>query len=177
MARKDLAYDHATYITRQCEPFGQNTAGGSVGLAKFVAFAALQILSVTATLVTAGTSTTTAWNGTATTTSVNGDSFSLIHVANSAAIGATPVLTTNTHGPYNLSLYNGTATVVQTSVAGAYVNVAMGTNTGIGAPVPTTGGFTVNQGDQISIARGADATAVSAYALEFNVLPLASVTA
>lgn len=177
MTQKSMGFDHATYITRVAAPLGQNTAGGSTGLQKFIAFAALQVLAVTATLVTAGTSTTTAWNGTATTTSVNGDSFSVIHVANSAAIGATPVLTTNTHGPYNLGLYNGTATAVQTSVAGAFVTVAMGTNTGAGSPVPTTGGFTVNQGDQISIARGADATAVSGFALEFNVLPLANVTA
>lgn len=177
MARKDLAYDHPSYLVRQTEAFGQNTAGGSTGLAKFVAFAALQVLSVTASLVTAGTSTTTAWNGTATTTSVNGDSFSVVVVSNSAAIGATPVMTTSTKGPYNLSLFNGTATAVQTAVAGAFVNVALGTNTGAGSPLPATGGFTVNQGDQISIVRGADATAVSAFALEFNVLPLASVTA
>ena len=97
-------------------------------------------------------------------------------MSNSAAIGATPVLTTSTHGPYNLSLYNGTATAVQTSVAGAYVNVALSTSTGSIAPVGT-GGFTVGQGDQISIVRGADATAVSAFSLEVGILPLANVTA
>ena len=176
MTTKSLAYDHAAYISRQPVAIGQNTAGGSTGLAKFVAFTAMQILSVTAALITAGTSTTTSWNGTATTTSVNGDSFSVVQVSNSAAIGATPVLTTSTHGPYNLSLYNGTATAVQTSVAGAYVNVALSTSTGSIAPVGT-GGFIVGQGDQISIVRGADATAVSAFTLEVGILPLSNVTA
>jgi hypothetical protein len=177
MVQKNLAYDHATYITRVQAGLGQIAAGAAGVSQKFIAFAALQVLSVTGTLFTAGTSTTTAWNGTATTTSVNGDSFSVIHIANSAAIGATPVLTTNTHGPYNLGLYNGTATAVQTAVSGAFVNVVLGTNTGVGVASPLQGGFNVNQGDQLYVVRGTDATAVSSYALEYNVLPLSNVTA
>jgi hypothetical protein len=177
MTTKNLAYDHATYITRVSAPLGQIAAGAAGVSQKFIAFAQLQVLSVTATLFTAGTATVTAWNGTATTTSAAGDSFSLIHISNSAAIGATPVLTTNTHGPYALGLFNGTATAVQTAVSGAFVSVALGTNTGIGSPVPATGGFNANQGDQMYVVRGADATAVSAYALEYNVLPLSNVTA
>jgi hypothetical protein len=177
MTTKNMAYDHPAYLARVQHAFGQNTAGANTAFSKFVAFAALQVFGVTAALITSGTSTYTAWNGTATTTAITGDSFSLIHVSNSAAIGATPVLTTNTHGPYSLSLYNGTATATQTTVAGAFVTVALGTNTGAGAPTPTTGGFTVNQGDTIHILRGTDATAVSAYALEYGVLPLTNVTA
>ena len=177
MSQKNMAYDHAAYIARLSHGFGQNAAGASTAFSKFIAFAQLQVFAVTATLITAGTSTSTLWNGTATVTNINGDSFNLIQISNSAAIGATPVLTTNTHGPYAISLYNGTATGTQTNVAGAFVTVAMGTNTGAGSPTPTTGGFTANQGDQLYILRGTDATAVSGFALEYGVVPLASVTA
>ena len=176
MTQKSLAYDHATYIARTNTLLG--TISGANGLSsRFAAFAQLQILSVTAYQATVGTSTSTAWNGTATTTAINGDTFSVIHIANSAAQGATPVLTTNTHGPYNLSLYNGTATATQTTVAGSWVNVVLGTNTGLGPAVPSTGGFTVNQGDLLYVIKGTDATSVIAANLEYNVLPLANVTA
>lgn len=176
MTTKNMAYDHPAYISRFHHAFGQNTAGASTNFSKFVAFTALQVLSVTGTLITAGTSTTTLFNGTATTTAINGDSFSVIQISNSAAIGATPVLTTNTRGPYALSLYNGTATGTQTTVAGAFVNVALSTTTGTAAPVGT-GGFSVNQGDQLYIVRGTDATAVASYTLELGIVPLANVTA
>ena len=177
MATKNMAYDHPAYLARMSHGFGQNTAGASTAFGKFIAFTNLQVLSVAAALITAGTSTNTLWNGTATCTNINGDSFHLIHISNSAAIGATPVLTTNTHGPYALSLYNGTGTGTQTNVAGAFVTVAMGTNTGAGSPTPTTGGgFSANQGDQIYILRGTDATAVSGYSMEYGVYPLANVT-
>ena len=177
MSTKNMAYDHPAYLARLSHGFGQNTAGASTAFGKFIAFTALQVLGVTAALITAGTSTNTLWNGTATCTNINGDSFHLIQISNSAAIGATPALTTNTRGPYALSLYNGTGTATQTNVAGAFVTVAIGTNTGAGSPTPTSGGFTANQGDQLYILRGTDATAVSAYALEYGVLPLANVTA
>jgi hypothetical protein len=175
MATKNMAYDHPAYLIRSQHAFHQNAPGASTSFSKFVAFTALQVMSVTAVQITAGTSTTTLWNGTATTTAINGDSFSVVQISNSAAMGATPVLTTSTHGPYALSLYNGTATATQTTVAGAYVNIALSTTTGNAAPVGT-GGFTINQGDQVFILRGTDATAVSSYSLEFGILPNANVT-
>jgi hypothetical protein len=118
--------------------------------------------------------TYTAWNGTSTITNIQGDSFSVIVVRNSAAMGATPALATSTYGPYTVGLYNGTATGTQTTVAGAYVAVGLGTATGAAAPVP--GGFTVNQGDTVHIVRGTDATAVVSYAMEYGITPLANVT-
>lgn len=175
MTTKNLAYDHAAYLVRLGHAFGQNAAGASTAFSKFVAFTALTVFSINAALITAGTSTYTAWNGTATTTAITGDSFSAIVVRNSAAMGATPVLTTSTYGPYNLSLYNGTATGTQTTVAGAGVYVALGTATGAAAPA-VQGGFTVNQGDTVHIVRGTDATAVSAYSIEYGIQPFANVT-
>lgn len=174
MTTKNMAYDHPAYVARLAHSFGPNTAGASTAFAKFAAFTGLTIFSVTASQITAGTSTYTAWNGTSTITNINGDSFSVIVVRNSAAMGATPSLATSTYGPYTVGLYNGTATGTQTTVAGAYVAVGLGTATGVAAPVP--GGFTVNQGDTVHILRGTDATAVVSYAMEYGITPLANVT-
>ena len=175
MTTKNMAYDNPAYVARLAHAFGQNAAGASTAFSKFVAFTGLTIFSIVATQITAGSSTYTAWNGTSTITNINGDSFSAIVVRNSAAMGATPALTTSTYGPYTLGLYNGTATGTQTTVAGAGVYVALGTATGAAAPA-VNGGFTVNQGDTVHIVRGTDATAVAAYAIEYGVSPLSNVT-
>ena len=174
MATKSMSYDHAAYVARLSHGFGQNAAGASTAFGKFVAFAALTVFAVNATLATAGTSTYTAWNGTSTVTAINGDSFSLIRVTNTATAGAAPAMSTSTYGPYALSLYNGTATGTQTTVAGVsnYVPVV---GTGAASAVGN-GGFTVNQGDTLHIVRGTDATAVSAFSMEYSVTPLANVT-
>ena len=96
------------------------------------------------------------------------------------------MLSTATYGPFAASQYNGTATGTQTNAAGIYGSVALyGTaTTGVaqsGAPsapagVSATGGFSVNQGDQIYIVRGTDASAITAFALEYAPTPLANVT-
>jgi hypothetical protein len=184
MTTKNLAYDHAAYIARSMFALGQNAAGAgnATQFTRFAAFTALQIFSLTATLVTAGTSTSTLWNGTATVTNINGDSLSLIRIFNTAAAGAAPALATATWGPYAVSLYNGTATGTQTNAAGVTVNIPLfatttngtgqqqvGTNSGVG-------GFQVNQGDQLYVIRGTDATAVTAVSLEYGIQPLANVT-
>ena len=184
MTQKSLAYDHASYITRQIAQLGQTTAGAAASTinTKFVAFTNLQIQSVSAYEVTAGTSTYTAWNGTATVTGINGDSFSLIQITNTATGTATQTATgttalaTFTRGPYQLSQYNGTLTGTQTNIAGVFSNIALGTNTGAGA-ASNLGGFQANPGDVFYCVRGTDATAVTAFALEYNVQPLANVTA
>lgn len=176
MATKNMGYDHPAYLARVQHAYGQNTAGASTNFSKFVAFSSLTVFSVAATLATAGTSTVTAWNGTATTTAINGDSFSVIRVANSAAIGATPALTTTTFGPYALSLYNGTSTGTQTNVAGAFVTIPLSGTGGAAGNAVNAAGITLNQGDTLHILRGTDATAVSAYAVEYGITPLANVT-
>jgi len=184
MTTKSMSYDHPTYVARLQAPLGQNAggAGSATQFQKFIAYTALTIFSATATLVTAGTSTSTLWNGTATVTNINGDSFSVIRIYNTAAAGATPAMATATWGPYAVSLYNGTATATQTNVAGFTVNIplyaASGTGTGqqqVGTN-SGTGGFSVNQGDQVYVIRGTDATAISGIALEYSTQQLANVT-
>lgn len=174
MTTKSMGYDNPAYLARSVHAFGQNTAGASTAFAKFVAFTGLTIFSITANLLTVGTSTYTAWNGTNTVTSaIKGDSFSLIRVTNTSTT-ATPALATSTYGPFALTSYDGTATNTQTNAAGVAVNVAL-SGTGAGSNT-ANGGFTVNQGDTLHILRGTDATAVSAFSMEYGITPLANVT-
>jgi len=175
MTTLSLAYDDPAYTIRLGHGFGQNAAGASTAFGKFVAFTALTIFSVNSILATAGTSTYTAWNGTATTTAINGDQFSLIRVTNTATAGATPALSTTTYGPYAVSLYNGTATGTQTTVAGVSNYYPLSGTGGITANTGT-GGISVNQGDSLHIVRGTDATAISAFSLEYAITPLANLT-
>lgn len=175
MTTKNMGYDSPAYLARLAHGFGQNAAGASTAFGKFVAFTGLTIFAINAVLAIAGSSTYTAWNGTATTTAINGDSFSLIRVTNTGAAGATPAMSTSTYGPYALSLYNGTSTGTQTALAGFANNIPV-SQTGI-ASATATGGFTVNQGDTLHIVRGTDATAVSAFSIEYGLTPLANITA
>ena len=179
MAQKNMGYDSPTYQARVQHGYGQNTAGASTAFGKFVAFTQLQVLSITAANLTAGTSTQTAWNGTGTQVVINGDQFYGVHViAPGAVIGTlTTTLGTATHGPFALSTGTGTGTMVAgcwtqipLSGTGTSGNVQSGTNT-------STGGVTMYPGDTFHILRGTDATALSAFALEYGVVPLANVTA
>lgn len=185
MATRQMSYDHPAYTVHMNQQFGQNAAGAgsATQFEKFVAFANLTILSLVCNAVATGTSTTNLWNGTATQVSVGNDSVSLIRITNNAAPGAAPSLSTATYGPFSINNYNGTATGTTTnSAAPGYTNViplyGAGTTGQIQAGSNAgTGGFTVNQGDQLYILRGTDATAITAVAMEYLVTPGASVTA
>jgi hypothetical protein len=185
MATKNMAYDHPAYLARAAHVFPALAAGASGATSKFAAFANLMVYGLVATqvAVAASTSTATLYNGTATVTAISADTVSVIHVMNGAAAGATPSLTTATHGPFVVSLYNGTATGTQTGLAG-FTNLIALNGTGTTGQVqagagtsPYTGGFAVNQGDQLYVQRGTDASSVLALALDYAVAPLASVTA
>lgn len=169
MTTKNMAYDHPAYLVRLAHAFGQNAAGASTAFGKFVAFTTLQVMAVQATNITAGTSTQTAWNGSATTVSINADQFYAVHVNVGTAV------TTATHGPFSISA--GITTSTATSGVTARIELS-GTGTGSvqgGADVGD-GGFAMQPGDTLHILRGADATAVSAFVLEYGLQPLANVT-
>jgi hypothetical protein len=169
MSQTQVAYDGPAYLARLGHAFGQNAAGASTAFSKFVAFTTMQVYAIQATAITAGTSTQTAWNGTGTAVNIAGDAFHLVHVNVGAAA------TTATHGPFSLS--TGTGTITSTSGMTTRVqlsgtgtgNVQAGTNTG-------DGGFTMQPGDTVHILRGADATAVSAFAIEYGLFPNANIT-
>lgn len=184
MTTRSMGYDHPTYTTRQQAQLGATTAGASAASAKFVAFANLTINALTATTIAMGTSTyASLWNGTATiATAVGAQTAYVYRVINNAAAGASPSLSTATYGPFLLSLYNGTATATQTnSSLPGFTNIVPLYGTGTtgqlqAGSATSTGGFTVNQGDIIYVGQGTDATATAAYALDFNVTPLAAVS-
>lgn len=173
MTTKNQVYDHPAYIVRQSYGYGQNAAGASTAFGKFVAFSALQLFAIQGANITAGTSTQTQWNGTGTHVTINGDQFYGIHVFNGNGVAAS----TATHGPFSLSYGTGTGTMT----AGVFTNIALsGTATTGNVQAGTntaTGGISLNQGDTFHILRGTDATAVSAFAVEFGVQPLANLTA
>lgn len=184
MVTKNMAYDHPTYITRNAVVLGSTTAGANATTSKFVAWSALQIFAVQANCVATGSSTySTLWNGTATIAqAVGAQTFSVIRVMNTAAVGANPSLSTATYGPFLLSNYNGTATATQTqsSLPGFanYIPLYGTATTGTAQQyaAASTGGFSVNQGDALWVVQGTDATATGAYVLEYAVQPLANVT-
>ena len=187
MTTRSLAYDNAVYLARQQHCFPAVAAGVSGVTSKFVAFTALNIYSLTANAVAVGATTSTAnlWNGTATQTSVGADSVSLIRIMNNAAIGAAPALSTATYGPFSVNNSpagsTGVSTATTTNGAAGYTNnvqlYGIGTTGQLQAGAPAgNGGIQVNQGDQLYVLRGTDASAVTAVAIEFSITPLASVS-
>lgn len=185
MATRNMSYDHPAYVARLTHSLGAVAAGASAVTGKFIAFTAMNIFAVVATAVATGTSTyASQWNGTATiATSVGGQTYSVIRITNNAALGATPSLSTATYGPFALSLFDGTTTNTQTNSAKpGFTNVVplygtATTGTAQAGSAAAQGGFNINQGDQLYVVQGTDATAVGAYALEYGITPLSSVTA
>ena len=185
MSNHSMFYDHPQYTVHQAINFAAPAAGANAVTAKYTAFQNLTIYGITATVaVSGGTSTYTAWNGTATVTAIGAQTYSVIRIFNTSAAGTAPAVGTATYGPFVLSLYNGTATGTQTNSTATYLTNQVqlyGTNTaGTGQQQAGTnsgnGGFTVNAGDLLYVVQGTEATATAAFALEFAVTPLATVS-
>ena len=85
----------------------------------------------------------------------------------------TIALATQTYGPFiqggNFPNTGGT----QTNQVGAYGSFQLNTNTGTAG----LGGIAVNAGDQLYIVSGTDATGVCNVAIDYQIQPLAAVTA
>lgn len=181
MTVKNMAYDHPSYITRQTVNIGVNVAGASTSpVNKFVAFTNMILYSVTASSLIAGSSTSTYTlnNGTATVTAVNADSFTVRRYTAQSGTG----LTTATFGTFVVAPYNGTATGTQTLTAGVVnryqISGTATATTGVAQSAISTvdGGIVLQQGDIIDILRGTDASAVTGFALEIGIQPLANVS-
>ena len=99
----------------------------------------------------------------------------MIKVTNTATAGATPALSTTTYGPYAVSLYNGTQTGTQTTTAG-FTNYYPLNGTGGITANAGSGGISLQQGDTLHVQRGTDASAVTAFAIEYGVTPLSNLT-
>lgn len=168
---KSMSYDHPSYTARQAA-FQSIMAAGSGGVsAKFVAHANLLLFALHALVTVAATATATqTYNGTA-TVHINSQALNLIRVTNTAGTGVAPALATSTVGPlYADILYaNGT----YTGGTGCYASLALNTNTGSAG----LGGLAINEGDQIYVVSGTDTAAVALISIDYQILPLANVTA
>ena len=168
---KSMGYDHPSYIARQAAFQSIMTAGSGGVSGKFVAHAACLLFGLHALVTTAGTSTATATvNGTA-TVHINAQALNLIVISNTASAGVAPSLSTSTIGPlYADQLYaNGT----YTGGLGAYASLPLNTATGSAG----LGGLAVPEGSQVYVVSGTDATAVALVSIDYQLAPLANVTA
>lgn len=122
MATKNMAYDHATYLTRVGEVMGEAGGGATTQYAKFVAFTNMLAFSAQLTVTTAGTSAGHLFSvlkisGTATST------LATTTLGTAAAGTTTNVLLTNVSGGVSLlqgdilSALSGADTVGKAAVA------------------------------------------------------------
>jgi hypothetical protein len=164
---KNMGYDHPSYTTRQL--LGQSImAAGSAGVsAKFVAHAAMILFGLNTFTTVAGTSTYTYTQGGTATVAVAATQLSVIRITNTASAGATVGLSTSTYGPYTIGGAFVTAGTL-TNQVGAYSQFQLNTNTGTAG----LGGVPINQGDQIYVVNGTDATAVELVAIDYQITPI-----
>jgi hypothetical protein len=186
MTTKSMGYDHPAYQARLTHAFPALAAGASGATSKFVAFTALTVFALTASAVATGSSTYNLWNGSTTQTGVGCDTVQLIRIMNNAALGAAPSLSTATYGPFcvnntALGATGITTGTVTNSSAPGYTNYIQLYGTGTTGQLQVgsntaNGGIQVNQGDQLYILRGTDATAITGVSLEYSITPLANVS-
>lgn len=172
----NFGYDHASYLARGT--WNATMTAGASGTLKFVAHANLQLMSVTATLATAGTSTYTRTqyynNGSNTlTVHANNNQYTVTRITNTAASGAAAAFSTTTQAVFSPDIYSTVNAGTSTGVVGSWYTQALNSSTG------TAGlyGVPVLQGDVITITGGTDATAVAHFVVDWQVQPLANLTA
>lgn len=180
MSLKSMGYDHPAYQARM-NGFNSIMTAGSAGVsAKFVAFANMLLFSLNTYTTIAGTSTYTGGltggppgvNAT-TGVAVASTQLSLIRITNTASSGATIALSTTTVGPFTVGGVFLGAGGTATNQIGGYNQFALNTTAGTAG----LNGLAINQGDQIFVVNGTDATAVELVSFEYQLLPGASVTA
>lgn len=170
MAQKTFpVYDHPAYSVRGTFN-GVMTAGSGGVSAKFTAHAALLLFGLNTQTITLSTSTYTNTVTGVGTATVSGQQLSLIRITNTASFGATIGLSTTTIGPF-IAGGNFAGGGTGTAQVGGYNQFALNTS------APGLGGVPINQGDQIFVVSGTDATAVSLVSIDYQIQPLAAVVA
>jgi hypothetical protein len=179
MSLKSMAYDNPAYIAR-----GQFTSimtAGSGGVSgKFVAFANMLLFGLQTFTTVAGTSTFTGGlvggpSGVNATTgvAVAATQLNLIRITNTASAGATVALSTTTVGPFTVGgSFLGAGGTATNQIGGAN-QFALNTTAGTAG----LNGLAINQGDQIFVVNGTDATAVELVTIDYQILPGAAVVA
>jgi len=180
MSLKSMGYDHPSYTARQIFFNSIMTALSGGVSAKFTAFANMLLFTLNTYTTIVGTSTYTGGlvggpPGVNPTTgvAVAATQLSLIRITNTAAAGATVALSTTTIGPFTVGGSFLGAGGTATNQVGGVNSFALNTTAGTGG----LNGIAINQGDQIFVVNGTDATAVELVAIDYQILPLASVTA
>jgi hypothetical protein len=179
MSLKSMAYDNPSYVTRQSGFNTIMTAGSGGVSSKFVAFANLLLFSLTTFTITAGSSTYTngltggpVGVGTA-GPAVAATQLSMIRITNTASAGATVALSTSTIGPFTIAGDFLGAGGTATNQIGASNQFSLNTATGTAG----LNGLAINAGDQFYFVNGTDASAVELIAVDYQIQPLANVTA
>lgn len=187
LATRSLAYDNATYVTRQSAQLAINVAGSGSTSSKFYAWTQLVVYGVTFATVAAGTSTYTV-NGLATNPATQ---VSALYVTNTNTTGTAVTLGTNTVGPFTVGGTSTTGTNVSVGgtaggIAGGWqgpyaINTMGGTTTtqtwGLttftasppGGNNAGQGGLPMNPGDTLQFVNGTDATATFIPVVQFAV--------
>lgn len=160
----DPAYGTRLSFTGVC------AAGAAAQSGKFVAHANLLLFSLNVALLIAGTSTYTSTNTGVGTSVISVQQLSLIQILNTAAAGSTQALSTTTIGPFlaGVNFYSGGTGTGQTFTTNQY---ALNTNTGTSG----IGGLYVPAGATLYVVSGTDATASSAFTIDYQIAPLAGV--
>jgi hypothetical protein len=180
MSLKNMTYDQPSYTAR-VGTFNSIMTAGSAGVSgKFVAFANLLLFSLNTFTTIAGTSTYTggltggpAGVNATTGVAVASTQLSLIRITNTASAGATIALSTSTVGPFTVGGVFLGAGGTATNQIGGYNQFPLNTSSGTAG----FGGLAINQGDQVYIVNGTDATAVELISIDYQLQPLASVVA
>jgi hypothetical protein len=161
MALQQKGFQDPTYVGRLAHSMNVAAGAATLSAPKFLAFASVQIMSVTTLQNTLGTSTYTVGGvGTASSQQLN-----LIVITNTSTT-TTAALATSTFGPYYAG---GAGTAAQVNVALQY---QVNTNTSTAGQ----GGVLVPQGSLVYVVSGTDATAASTVSFDYQITAGAAVT-
>jgi hypothetical protein len=175
MAQTQRGFNDPAYQVRNAAFFGAIAAGSGGVTSKFVAFAALTLMSLSTFQTVAGTSTYTNTVGGVGTSVINGQQLSVIVIQNTATAGATAALSTTTIGPFIAGggfAGGGTGT----GQIGGINNFALNTATSIGLGVANIGGVPIPALSQFYVVSGTDATAVNLCAIDYQIAQQAPLT-
>jgi hypothetical protein len=172
---KSMGYDHPSYTARQAV-FLLRTAGANGVSAKYVAHANMLAFAMTCNTLVVGNATSvytfTGPNGTGTVAAVS-DTVQLVIVVNTAAAGTTVALATTTYGPYAIYGQFGSAGGTFTNQVGQISQIQLATSSGTAG----LGGVLIPAGALFYIQGGTDTAASEAVTLDYQIQPLAAVTA
>lgn len=157
------SYTDPSYATRQSVSLGK-IGPGAASVAKFVTFANMYVYTLTTWIDVLGTSTFSS--------TLSGNTAQITVIVNTSTTGTSVALATTTLGPYPIGGPSiGTST--GTAVLGGVNYIPLNTSTGTSG----FGGYYVPQGSEVVVTLGADATNVTYATLDYQLAPLAPLSA